>query len=61
MYVCAAPVDGGANKSVIALVAKGLRVPKSTIAIKRGESSRDKVLTLASLSGSQLIERLGSL
>jgi uncharacterized protein YggU (UPF0235/DUF167 family) len=54
-------VDGEANKAVIALVAKGLRVPKSTIAIKRGESSRDKVLALASLTGTQLAERLGSL
>jgi uncharacterized protein YggU (UPF0235/DUF167 family) len=61
VFVCAAPVDGEANKSVIALVARVLGIPKSSIAIKRGEASRDKVLALASLDAAELAKRLSNI
>ncbi|MFL6855468.1 MAG: DUF167 domain-containing protein [Sphingomicrobium sp.] len=40
--VAAAPTDGEANAAVIKLLAKELRVPKSSVAIVAGESSRHK-------------------
>ena len=58
VHTTAAPVDGQANKSVIGAVAKALKVPKSTITIIRGESSRDKVLYLETLTGEALVKRL---
>ena len=61
VYVCAAPVDGAANKSVVALVAKALRVPKSSVSVVKGETSRDKVLALSSLSQGELHSRLEAL
>ncbi len=61
VYVCSAPVDGGANKAVIRLVAKALKVPKSTVSIKRGESARDKVLLVSTLSSAELAERLSAI
>ena len=40
-----APPDGGkANKAVCALLAKELGVPKSSVRIKRGDTSRHKLV-----------------
>ena len=44
--VSAPPVDGRANVALIAFVAKALGVPKGAVAIVRGETTRDKVLTI---------------
>lgn len=41
------PVDGKANKELIALVAKHFRCPKSQVSIKSGASSRLKSLQIA--------------
>lgn len=42
VWVTVPPEDGKANKAVIALLAKALGVPKSALAIERGEASRHK-------------------
>ena len=42
--VTAAPADGKANEALIKLLAKELGIPKSTINIKSGQTSRHKVL-----------------
>jgi uncharacterized protein YggU (UPF0235/DUF167 family) len=60
VYVCAAPVDGEANAAVVALVAKSLGVAKSSVAIVRGESSRDKLLRV-DLPAAELAARLAKL
>ena len=44
--VTAVPEDGKANKAVIALLAKRLKLPKSAIDIASGESSRRKTLLI---------------
>ena len=44
--VTAPPVDGKANKAIVALFAKRLKVAKGAIEIVRGEGSRDKSLTI---------------
>lgn len=44
VWVTAPPEDGKANKAVIALLAKALGLPKSALAVARGEASRDKVI-----------------
>jgi uncharacterized protein (TIGR00251 family) len=41
--VTAVPEDGKANAAVIKLLAKALGVPKSRLALIRGETARDKV------------------
>jgi len=46
VYVTTAPEDGKANKAVIALLAKELGVPKSSLTIVRGLTSRDKLLQI---------------
>ncbi len=42
--VTAAPDSGKANKAVCKLIAKELGIPKSAVALKRGETSRHKLL-----------------
>jgi len=44
--VTAAPSDGAANDSVVALVAKALDVPPTTVRIERGQRSREKTLSV---------------
>ena len=44
--VTVVPEDGKANKAVIALLAKALGVSKSSLAIVRGETARDKLVQL---------------
>jgi uncharacterized protein (TIGR00251 family) len=44
--VTAPPVDGKANKALIALLAKEFKAPKSKIKIVQGETSRDKLIEL---------------
>ena len=51
------PVDGAANRELIALLAKALSVPRSAVAIDAGHSSRTKRVTV-SQSGSEILEAI---
>ena len=42
--LAAPPVDGKANEALIKFVADTLKLPKSAVALKSGQSSRHKVL-----------------
>ncbi|MEZ0262409.1 MAG: DUF167 domain-containing protein [Alphaproteobacteria bacterium] len=42
--VTAPPEDGRANKAMIALLAKELKLPKTSISVLSGDTSRQKVL-----------------
>lgn len=42
----AAPVDGKANEALIRLLSKELGIPKSSITLKTGQTSRHKILQL---------------
>jgi uncharacterized protein len=44
--VTAVPEKGKANKALIGLLAKALRVPKSCITVVSGESARQKILRI---------------
>ena len=57
--VKAPPVEGRANKALIAFLSKVLRVPKSGIEIKAGERSREKTVLIEGLSEAEVGERLG--
>lgn len=46
VYVTVPPEDGKANKAVIELLAKELRVPKSSLTIVSGLQSRRKVVRI---------------
>lgn len=44
IHTTAAPSDGAANDAVIKMLAKHFDVPKSSIRIIRGHTSRDKII-----------------
>lgn len=44
--VTSVPEDGKANKALIALLSKTLKIPKSSISFLSGETSRKKILRL---------------
>jgi uncharacterized protein (TIGR00251 family) len=54
----APPIDGRANDACIEFVAKLLKVPRSSVTIASGQSSRNKVLRVAGLTARQVQEQL---
>jgi len=57
--VHAPPVEGAANKALIALMAEKLGVSKASIDILSGKSSRLKLLRVRGLSLQQIMRLLG--
>ena len=55
----APPVDGKANEACIEFFAKLLKVPRSSVTIASGQTSRNKVIRVAGLSATEIRERLG--
>ena len=54
----APPVEGKANEACIEFFAKLLKVPRSSVNIAAGQSSRNKVIRIAGLSAKELEKRL---
>lgn len=59
LRVAAAATDGAANAAVIALLAKTLKVAKSTVRIVRGETARLKQVEIDGIAEADLKARLG--
>jgi len=59
LRVAAAAADGAANASVIALLAKTLKAPKSAVRILRGETARVKQIEIDGLDEADIQARLG--
>ena len=53
------PIEGRANEACIEFFAKLLRVPRSSVTIASGLTSRNKVIRVAGLTAVQVRERLG--
>jgi uncharacterized protein (TIGR00251 family) len=54
----APPVDGRANEACVEFFAKLLKVPRSSVSIVSGETSRRKVIRVAGLSVDEVRARL---
>jgi uncharacterized protein len=54
----APPVEGRANEACIDFLAKVLDLPRASISIISGQSSRNKVIRITRLSAERLRERL---
>ena len=54
----APPVEGRANEACIAFLAELLNVPRSSVTIAAGESSRNKVIRVAGLRAAEVEKRL---
>ena len=53
------PIDGRANEACSEFFAKLLKVPRSSITIASGQSSRNKVMRVAGLTADEVRQRLG--
>ncbi len=53
------PEGGKANRAVIEILSKALRVPKSSIEIVKGETSRIKTVRIEGITLAKLQEKLG--
>jgi uncharacterized protein (TIGR00251 family) len=58
--VTAPPADGKANAALCKLLAKALRVPRTSVSIVRGETARDKLVRIDGLSAVDAHARLGT-
>lgn len=56
--LAAPPVDGAANKALIAFLADAAGVPKSAVTLLSGETARKKLLRFAGISARELADRL---
>jgi len=58
LAITALPVEGKANEGCIRFLAEVLNVPRSSITIAAGQTSRNKVVRVAGLSASQISQRI---
>jgi len=58
LALTAPPVDGKANEACIEFLAKFLKVPRSSVTIAAGHSSRNKVIRVAGLQAEEVRKRL---
>ncbi|MGB6675972.1 MAG: DUF167 domain-containing protein [Terriglobales bacterium] len=56
--VTAPPVDGRANQACVEFFANLLDVPRSSVTIASGETSRNKIIRVAGLSADEVRRRL---
>jgi hypothetical protein len=56
----APPTEGRANEACIELFAKLLRVPRSSVTIASGQSSRNKVIRVQGVAAEEVRQRLGT-
>ncbi|HYP20580.1 MAG TPA: DUF167 domain-containing protein [Chloroflexia bacterium] len=54
----APPVEGAANKSLVEFLAKLLGVPRSSVSLVSGETSRQKMVKVLGISVEQVVEKL---
>lgn len=57
--LAAPPVDGKANEALIKFVAETLKLPKSAVNLKSGQTSRRKVLEVCGTTAQAVTDLLG--
>jgi uncharacterized protein (TIGR00251 family) len=58
--VKAPPVEGRANEALLRLLAKVLEIPRSSLAIVWGQTSRDKIVAVDGLEAAEVRRRVES-
>ncbi len=56
----APPVEGKANEACVKFLAEFLQVPRSSVTIAAGETSRNKVIRVSGLNAAELGRRLAN-
>jgi uncharacterized protein (TIGR00251 family) len=58
--ITAPPVDGKANSACIEFFAKLLNLPRSSVTIAAGQTSRNKVIRVSGLTAQQVRDRISN-
>ncbi len=58
LALTAPPVEGRANEAVIEFFAQLFQIPRASVTIASGETSRNKVIRIAGLSRAEVEQRL---
>ena len=58
LSITSPPIDGRANQACIEFFAKLLKVPRSSITIASGQSSRNKVMRVVGLTADEFHQRI---
>ena len=61
LSLTAPPTEGRANQAAIEFLAEVLRLPRSSVTIAAGHSSRNKVVRIAGMTAAALEQRLAEL
>lgn len=61
LSLTAPPTGGRANDAVIGFLAEVLRLPRSSVTIAAGHTSRNKVVRISGFSASAVAERLAAM
>lgn len=56
--VTSLPIEGKANKHLVKLLSKKLKIAKSSVTLDQGPTSKDKTLLIEGLTAVQIITRL---
>jgi uncharacterized protein (TIGR00251 family) len=56
--LAAPPVEGAANEELVSVLAKTLSVPRNSLRLSVGATSRNKVVDVLGLSPAEIVERL---
>jgi uncharacterized protein (TIGR00251 family) len=56
----APPIDGRANEACVAFFAELLNVPRSSVTIAAGQTSRNKLIRVAGMTAAEVQRRLSS-
>jgi hypothetical protein len=59
LSVTSPPVEGRANEACIEFLAKLLKVPRSSVTIASGQTSRSKAIRVAGISAEEVRGRMG--
>jgi uncharacterized protein (TIGR00251 family) len=59
LALTAPPVEGRANEACIEFFANLLKVPRSSVTIASGETSRNKVIRVAGMTAEEIRRRIG--
>lgn len=58
LALTAPPVDGQANQACIEFLAEALNLPRSSLRIASGQTSRNKVIRVSGITAAELLKRL---
>lgn len=60
VHLTAPPVEGAANRTLLALLAARLDLPKRVLTVARGEHGRDKLICVSGYTAAELEARLAA-